>query len=85
MIPLYSKCYVEKEGIGQVEAVCNDSPNGGMNLSYCVRLRKNKNSLAWFEADKVDVYNGPDEEEDKDKTENQGKTKKESKYKSKRA
>ena len=73
MIPLYSQCYVEKEGVGKVEAVCNDKPSNGISFSYCVRLRKNPNKLRWFEASEVNAHDGSDEEEDNDQAENQNK------------
>jgi len=64
MIPLNTKCYVENEGVGLVEAVCNDRPGTGISFSYCVRLRKSPQKLRWFPSFEVDAYDGPDEEEE---------------------
>jgi hypothetical protein len=84
MIPLYSKCYVDQQGVGFVEAVCNDKPMGGTCWSYCVRLSKSPQKLTWFSCHEVSVYDGPNEEEDNDQAEDQDKTEKETRRKSKR-
>jgi hypothetical protein len=64
MIPLYAKCYVEKQGVGVVEAISNDKPAGGVKFSYCIRLKKSPQKLRWFSQHEVTVHEGPDEEEE---------------------
>jgi hypothetical protein len=68
MLPVYGRCHVRGYGIGRIEAVCNDKPNGGVGLSYCVRLNKEPNKLQWFDQFKVNYYDGPDTKEDKNQT-----------------
>lgn len=67
MIPVDSLCYVQGHGVGKVEAICNNRPNGGFDFTYCVRLHKNPNKLRWFEQMDVNYYNGPDPDAEKPK------------------
>ena len=75
MIPIDSKCYVKKNGVGLVEAVCNDKPMGGVSLSYCVRLSKAPDTLQWFPSDEVTAYDEPKKEKVKDKSSSEEKPK----------
>lgn len=66
MLPLHSKCYVQDNDIGRIEAICNNKYSG-VKFSYCVRLHKNPSKLQWFDWDEVEQYSGPDPEENQNK------------------
>jgi hypothetical protein len=75
MLQIHDRCYVNGNGPGTVEAVCNDKPKGGVSISYCVRLDKESSKLQWFDWYKVEHYDDPkkdDQDQDKAKTRRKG-------------